>query len=91
MCNHCGKELSGKALNKKIPNTQLSKCNHCGCIVGRCYLGQSYEVLLPYFCSQEEEKAAKPCPYDFETLGSNGIQRHHGILDLNTKKIIQVG
>lgn len=66
------------------------ECAKCGAIYGECYLGESYEFVLPYF----DETTPDPKDvryYDFVCLGSDGITRRHGWYNPQTKRIVQVG
>ncbi len=67
----------------------VEECSACGAVYGRCYLGTSYEFVLPYWDD------APNCPeqkyFDFECLGSEGLTRRHGWFNPETKKITQTG
>ncbi len=67
------------------------ECQNCGAIFGTCYLGQSYEFVLPFFV-KEEPPAEETRYYDLTCLASgNKIQRRHGWYHPATKGIVQVG
>ena len=66
------------------------ECVKCGAVYGDCYLGESYEFVLPYFVN-EEPPAESTRYFDFVTLGSKGIDRRHGWFDPSTRRIVQVG
>lgn len=66
------------------------RCLDCGAIFGRCYLGDSYAIVKPWF-SKVEPPAERVRYFDFECLGSGGITRRHGWFDTETGLITQVG
>ena len=69
---------------------QVYVCAECGGLHGTCYLGQSYEMVLPRMSSKESMDGAQY--FDFTTLGAGGkIDRRHGWYDPETKLILQVG
>lgn len=78
--------------HKKQNKTEVNgvyRCDACGAIHGRCRLGDSYTFVLPYM--QADCHPENQCYYDLETIGSNGIERHHGWFDVTTKRVYQVG
>jgi len=69
---------------------QIYRCASCEALYGTCYLGESYEYVLPYWV--ETEPAADAIRYfDITTLGSQGVGRRHGWYDPASKRIVQVG
>lgn len=64
-------------------------CKACDAVYGECYLGQSYEIVLPQWNGDAGSENTRY--FDFITLGSNGISRRHGWYDRDTKKITQTG
>jgi len=71
-------------------HAQLFTCAKCNGIYGTCYLGESYEFVLPFMAS-EPVPAEKLQYFDFTTLGSKGVSRRHGWFDPQTKLIHQIG
>jgi hypothetical protein len=69
---------------------RLYRCAKCNGIYGTCYLGESYEFVLPFMATQEVP-AEKLQYFDFTTLGSKGVSRRHGWFDPATKLIHQIG
>jgi len=75
---------------KPEKHAQIYECRTCGAIHGTCYLGESYEIVLPYMTD-------KPVPpektryFDFITLGSKGVERRHGWYDPETRLVVQIG
>ncbi len=63
-------------------------CARCDAIFGDCYLGESYEFVLPQFSATEPGVSRY---YDFTCLGSKGLTRRHGWYDPATRLITQVG
>lgn len=65
-------------------------CRSCGAVHGQCYLGESYGLVQPYWhegpSSPEQERY-----YDFETVGSKGLDRRHGWFNVESKRITQTG
>ena len=65
-------------------------CRKCQAVYGRCYLGDSYTIVKPWFA--KEEPPAERCRYfDLDCLGSGGLTRRHGWYDPATGLITQVG
>ena len=68
----------------------IKRCLKCDAIYGQCYLGDSYSLVLPYWhegpSRPEEERY-----FDFETLGSKGVERRHGWFNTTTRRITQTG
>lgn len=84
-CPNCG----GKR-KKETAVIGTFECQKCGAIFGQCYLGESYELVEPFFTT-ENVPPEKTRYYDIECLGSDGIKRRHGWFDPVTKLIVQVG
>lgn len=74
----------------KAMKGQIRTCTKCGAIFGTCYLGESYEFVLPYLTDADPEMTRSKY-FDFTTLGSNGLGRRHGWFDPDSKRITQVG
>ena len=70
--------------------TQVFTCANCEALFGTCYLGESYEMVMPQFV-QNEPSGENIRYYDFTCLGSKGVTRRHGWYDPATKLIVQVG
>lgn len=70
--------------------TQVYRCRRCGAIHGTCYLGESYELVLPFWAT-EEPPAERICHFDLTCLGSEGITRRHGWYDTETRRVVQTG
>jgi hypothetical protein len=68
----------------------IFKCLKCGAIHGQCYLGESYEHVLPYM-TKEDVPPERTRYFDFTCLGSAGVTRRHGWYEPATKRIVQVG
>ena len=66
------------------------ECRKCKALYGSCSLGDSYTLVLPYWHTGEE-KPENTRYFDLECLGSQGITRRHGWLDVTTKRVVQVG
>ena len=66
------------------------ECPECGCVFGSCYLGESYNYVLPYW-SKSDVPEENIRPYDLTCIGSEGITRRHGWFDPETKRIVQTG
>ena len=84
-CRLCGNRRGNKPIG-----ILLYRCAKCGALYGTCYLGESYQHVLPYLSKQEipPEKARY---FDFTTLGSAGIDRRHGWFDPETRLVTQIG
>jgi hypothetical protein len=66
------------------------ECAGCGGLHGTCYLGESYNLVLPRMSPRTDMDGARY--FDFETLGAGcKIDRRHGWFDPETKLILQVG
>jgi len=77
--------------NQTVNDVHFMKvCSKCNAVFGSCYLGESYKIVLPYM-TDKEPSAENLRYYDLECLGSEGIQRRHGWMDIETKLIVQVG
>lgn len=76
--------------SKATKHHGVVECAKCGAVYGECYLGESYEFVLPFWV-EAEPPAERTRYFDLTTLGSKGIERRHGWFDLATKRIVQVG
>lgn len=91
MCKQCGAKISRKARNTRYNGlTGLFECNHCGALQGRCYKGQSYQAVMPFF-SKEDIAPSEWKYFDIRCLGSDGITRRHGWFNPNDGKLMQTG
>lgn len=71
---------------------QINECRACGAIFGTCYLGDSYNLVRPFFSPSANTVPAEQTRYfDFTCLGSTGITRRHGWFNLNDRTLVQVG
>jgi len=84
-CPNCGANR-----HKNTAVVGVFECVQCGAVYGSCYLGESYEFVMPYMTT-ESVPSERTRYYDFECLGSGGITRRHGWFDPATKRIVQVG
>jgi hypothetical protein len=79
-CSGTGKLVPGKV--------SIYVCSGCNGIFGDCYLGESYEYVLPYW---SPDAKAEGRYYDFTCLGSGGMTRRKGWFNPADKKILQTG
>jgi hypothetical protein len=79
---------SGKRLRKVSGHVSVFECVRCEALFGTCYLGESYELVLPRWHRGPE---TKPRYYEFTTLGSEGVGRRHGWFEPTTRCITQTG
>jgi hypothetical protein len=80
---------SAKRRNRTAHHS-VFECRRCGAIYGTCWLGDSYGLVKPFFA--DELVPAERCRYfDFQTLGSAGIDRRHGWFDVQTRRVVQIG
>lgn len=80
----------GQTKDKKIVG--VYHCGRCEAVYGACFLGESYEFVLPYMADCEEiVPQERQRYYDFTVLGSKGFQRRHGWYDTKTRLIVQIG
>lgn len=70
---------------------RIYRCAKCAGIYGDCYLGESYEFVLPYMSSNPNVPPEETRYFDFTCLGSKGLSRRHGWYEVATKLIVQVG
>jgi len=64
------------------------ECPHCGAVQGTCHKGDRYLVVKPAW---HEGPSEHQVYFDLTTLGSVGVERFHGWMDANTRRIVQVG
>lgn len=84
-CPACSHETS-----RTTDRPTVYVCERCGCLHGRCYLGDSYTLVKPFFTT-ERVPHERQAPYDLDCLGSQGMTRRHGFYDTQTRLITQVG
>ena len=85
-CSHTrGTNYEGKA--------QVFVCGACnGVFSDHLYLGESYEIVLPYMVADDTQVPEDRLRYfDFSGVGSKGLYRRHGWYDTLSKRIVQVG
>lgn len=82
-CPACGRKRGVREID-----TSIYECPKCHAIFGKCYLGESYKYVLPYFTKEEPKETRY---FDFLCLSSKGIIRRHGWFDVATRRIVQVG
>jgi hypothetical protein len=82
--------LACSSTNTTPVKGQIHRCNECDAIFGTCYLGESYEHVLPEWETGEVPEGAERY-YDFMCLGSKGLSRRHGWYYPETKRITQTG
>ena len=75
---------------KATDHWSIKTCTRCNAIFGKCYLGESYGIVLPYL-TDEDVPTERTRYYDFDCIGSKGLTRRHGWFDPATKLITQVG
>lgn len=86
-CLLCGRK---RFIDTKVSG--VKQCKKCNAIQGRCYKGNSYELVLPYMANEvTPEIEERKIYYDLDVLGSDGLTRRHGWYDPETKLIVQVG
>jgi len=68
----------------------LNQCRKCSALFGECWLGDSYDVALPYL-TNDPEADKRAVYFDLSCLGSTGITRRHGWVDPTTKLLVQIG
>ena len=89
-CPACNKKMTKKALNEPYQGKlRVHQCPKCQAVFGTCYLGESYEIVKSYFSTVKSMDNA--LYYDFECLGSKGIERRHGWFDSTSGLILQTG
>jgi len=86
-CGCCGHERGFPVEG----HADVRTCERCGGLNGRCYLGQSYTLVLPQWDAPDACDPADQQYFDLECLGSGGITRRHGWFNPATRKITQVG
>lgn len=76
--------------HKSIPesNHGIQSCCKCGAVFGQCYLGESYNIVFPYW---HKGNPIDVRYFDLVCLGSQGIVRRHGWYDPVSRRVLQVG
>jgi len=72
-----------------IPGVRV--CPKCQAVFGECYLGESYDIIIPCMDENPNPPQEDLRYYDLTTLGSKGIQRTHGWFNIKTRRVVQVG
>lgn len=68
---------------------QLSTCRKCSAIFGGpIYLGDSYAIAGP---GLHAETGAPTRYFDLMVIGSAGVQRRHGWVEVGSTRVVQVG
>lgn len=79
----------GSARLKATDRVQLSICRKCAAIFGGpIYLGDSYAIAGP---GLHAETGAPIRYFDLDCLGSAGLQRRHGWVEVGSNRVVQVG
>ena len=65
-------------------------CTRCGALHGECYLGDSYELVHPFW-AEPDVPQERTRYFDLMCLGSTGLQRRHGWCDTQTRRVVQIG
>jgi hypothetical protein len=88
-CPSCG----SKRHRRNLPGLPagVRVCTKCDAIFGRCYLGDSYGIVLPLWAKEGSYDPEGVRYYDFLTTGSAGQERRHGWYDPASKRITQTG
>jgi DNA-directed RNA polymerase subunit RPC12/RpoP len=81
---------NGKRMEAHERLRDVYTCKRCGAVFGTCYLGESYEIVLPYF-TKEDVPSERLRYFDLTCIGSKGLTRRHGWYDAATRRIVQVG
>jgi transcription initiation factor TFIIIB Brf1 subunit/transcription initiation factor TFIIB len=67
------------------------ECAKCGGVVGQCYRGDASRFVAIHQPMQAECEDGDARYFDLMLLGSQGIERVHGWMDRNTKRVVQFG
>ena len=86
-CPNCNKIINQK--RDRVNLSTIYKCSHCKAIFGDCYLGDSYNYVLPRFSTDNNPE--EQLYFDFTCLGSEGVTRRHGWYNPVDNKLTQVG
>ena len=84
-CDHSNED-------SRLDANGVCTCARCGAIFSTrtIYLGTFHGYVKPFWATSDVPP--DQCVYfDFDTLGSAGLQRHHGWMDRVTKRIVQTG
>lgn len=74
-----------------VVSGQVYKCGRCKTIFGECYKGDFYNYVFPSFETSIPETTYNKVYFDFNVLGSTGIERIHGWMNKDTKRVYQFG
>jgi len=66
-------------------------CRRCGAVFGTCYLGDSYAIVAPRWHDDPNPPPEALRYFDLDCLGSKGIERRHGWMHRETRRIVQTG
>lgn len=66
------------------------KCADCGCIYGECFQYDATKFYLPQWHTGPENEANWQW-VDLTVISSQGARRFHGVIDRETKCIVQTG
>lgn len=90
-CPSCAsKKFAESQLAKSVGVDGVKECGFCGCLYVK---GISYEdsckIVLPYW---HKGQSLFDCWFDFLYTDSEGnLKRRHGLFDVNSRRITQVG
>lgn len=80
---------SGELKQYKNKN-DVQECVRCGGLHGHCYKGDFSEYVILQFATHDVRPEDMKY-FDFELVGSKGVERVHGFFDVKTKKVVQIG
>lgn len=72
----------------KTQITGVYSCASCGGVHGTCYKGDGYSFFRPEWHQGPDGETQY---VDLTLLGSDGIERFHGWVNAETRRIVQVG
>lgn len=84
----CGGCLSNRG-HRVLGFTRVYVCDDCNGTVGTCYVGESHELVKPWF-AKTEVPAGLTAYFDFITIGVK-VARRHGFYDPRNRTMTQVG
>jgi len=88
-CNGKGKQIT----HPDAPLGTVYECRKCHGLFGSLYLGEFYQLVRLTWCRCQTDSAPDLTGryFDFETLGSHGVDRRHGWFHEPCKGLLQVG